>query len=286
MHSSVNRKPQIVGIICLVCEKGYNLFVHIVKMNAASHKLNSSTIYEPKDRALFVERMFAQISSRYDLLNTISSFNQHGKWRRIAVRLVGAKAGDHCLDVCTGTGDLAIELTNTIMPRGCVIGVDFCEPMMRIGLKKLKDNRSHFMAGNAQNIPCPSNSFDVVTIGFGIRNVASRERGLAEMYRVLQPGGKIAVLEASRPDSGFLRPLVEIYLYKVVPKLGALFGLKSAYTYLSDSVAEFLSKVELATMLESVGFVNVAVHPMNFGTVCVHIGHKPSIEVQSTGGLT
>ena len=229
--------------------------------------------------------MFARIAPRYDLLNTISSFNQHGKWRRIAVRLVGARVGDRCLDVCTGTGDLAVELANAVLPSGCVIGVDFCEPMMRMGLKKLKGTRSHLMAGNAQNIPCPSNRFDVVTIGFGIRNVASRERGLAEMYRVLQPGGKIAILEASRPDNGFLRPLVELYLYKVVPKIGALFGLKSAYTYLSDSVAAFLSKAELATMLEMVGYVNVSAHPMNFGTVCVHIGHKPSIEVQSTGGL-
>ena len=106
MHSPPTRKPQIVGIICLVCEKDYNLFVHILKMNLVSHKLNSSTVYEPSERALFVEGMFARIAPRYDLLNTISSFNQHGKWRRIAVRLVGARVGDRCLDVCTGTGDL------------------------------------------------------------------------------------------------------------------------------------------------------------------------------------
>src|SRR3954468_179742 len=146
------------------------------------------------DKERYVKSMFAEIATRYDLLNSVLSFNQHKAWRRKAVRLANVKAGETCLDVCTGTGDFAVDLAAAVGTSGRVIASDFCEPMIRNGLDKVAKAQGgpiSMMVANAERLPYPSDRFDVCTVGFGIRNVAHIEQAVAEMARVVRPGGRV-----------------------------------------------------------------------------------------------
>src|SRR5262249_41967112 len=157
----------------------------------------------------FVREMFAGIAPQYDRLNAILSFNRHKSWRRRAVRLAQVRLGDRCLDVCTGTGDFAIDLAHVVGANGRIVGADFCEPMIRRGLDKTSKARGGsiaMMVANAECLPYSSETFDVATVGFGIRNVAHIERAVREMARVVKPGGRVVILEFNRPTNPLLKP--------------------------------------------------------------------------------
>jgi demethylmenaquinone methyltransferase / 2-methoxy-6-polyprenyl-1,4-benzoquinol methylase len=229
------------------------------------------------DKAEYVREMFAGIAHRYDLLNDILSFNRHKAWRRYAVRLAKLQPGDAALDVCSGTGDFAVELFRAVGPSGTVIGSDFCAPMVRCGLKKTSsasDGRIRMMIADAQCLPYPSDRFDCVTVGFGIRNVADTQLAFNEMTRVAKTGGRVVCLEFNQPRNRFLRPLVNFYELKILPKVGAILSRSEAYTYLPKSIQVFHSREELAAIMGNAGLRDVKVYDLNFGSVCIHLGTK------------
>ena len=217
-----------------------------------------------------IQAMFAAIAPRYDLLNHLLSLNVDQRWRRRAVRL--AQPRGPVLDVCTGTGDLAAAFAGET--GRSVVGVDFCEPMLRHGTDKKRCARVRFVRGDALALPLPDDAFDVVSVAFGIRNVADLDRGLRELVRVARPGGRIAILEFTRPKTPVIGPLYEFYFGKVLPFLGNLISRSRAYTYLNRSVLDWASEEELASRLAAAGCPEVRVHPLTFGIAAVHIGSK------------
>lgn len=227
-------------------------------------------------KAEYVQTMFADIADRYDLLNAVLSFNQHKSWRKTAVRLARVQPGATCLDVCTGTGDFALELAHTTGATGRVIGSDFCEPMIRNGLHKIAKAQAplSLMVGDAERLPYGSNLFDVVTVGFGIRNVAHLEVAVQEMARVIKPGGRVVILEFNRPPRRWYKPFVDFYLFQVLPRIGGLMSKKEAYTYLPESMKHFVSREKLADAMHGAGLTEIEIHDLNLGTVCIHIGTK------------
>ena len=244
--------------------------------NAASEKPLFTGDKEP-----YVRDMFAAIAPQYDRLNAILSFNQHKVWRRLTVRLAGVKPGDHCLDVCTGTGDFAVDLARTVGKRGNVVASDFCEPMIRNGLDKTARVSAEFdcgpitmMVANAEALPYNTAQFDVVTVGFGVRNVAHLDRAVSEMARVVKTGGRVAILEFNRPRKVWYKPFVDFYLFHILPAIGGLLSRREAYTYLPESMKQFVSREELVAVMEQAGLRDVQVRDLNFGTVCIHLGVK------------
>jgi demethylmenaquinone methyltransferase/2-methoxy-6-polyprenyl-1,4-benzoquinol methylase len=232
------------------------------------------------DKERYVKSMFAEIASRYDLLNSLLSFNQHKAWRRRAVRLAAVRAGERCLDVCTGTGDFAIDLAAAVGPTGAVIASDFCEPMVRNGLSKVArcgGARIAMMVANAERLPYPADAFDVCTVGFGIRNVAHIERAVAEMARVVRLGGRVVILEFNRPGPVWYKPFVDFYLFRILPRIGGLLSRKDAYTYLPESMKQFVSREELSAIMERSGLKDITVRDLNLGTVCIHSGVKARV---------
>jgi demethylmenaquinone methyltransferase/2-methoxy-6-polyprenyl-1,4-benzoquinol methylase len=226
-----------------------------------------------KERA--VRDMFARIAPYYDLINYLMSWGQDSRWRHIAVGLARPEQG-RVLDVATGTGDMALELARYT---DSVVGLDLCPEMMRRGQAKIEkkgmEKRVDFIMGDALALPFSDNSFDCALNGFALRNVADINLFLAELRRVVKPGGRVVCLELVRPASGIIGFFYRFYLYKIVPVLGRrLSGDGKAYHYLPDSVGGFLSVVEFGKIMEEVGFRQVDHRSLNLGTIAVHVGVK------------
>lgn len=229
------------------------------------------------DKERYVQEMFSAIAPQYDRLNAILSFQQHKRWRRLAVRMAMVQAGDSCLDVCTGTGDFAVDLSSAVGQSGKVIGADFCAPMIRNGLTKVArvtGGPIRMMVANAERLPYADSLFDVVTVGFGIRNVADIQSAVSEMARVARTGGRVVILEFNRPRACWYRPLVDFYLFRVLPRIGGLFSRREAYTYLPESMKTFVSREELSSVMQRAGLADIQVRDLNFGTVCIHLGTR------------
>jgi len=226
-----------------------------------------------KERA--VRDMFTRIAPYYDLINYLMSWGQDSRWRRIAVKLARPEQG-RVLDVATGTGDMALELARYT---DSVVGLDLCPEMMRRGQGKMEkkgmEKRVDFIMGDALALPFSDNSFDCALNGFALRNVADINLFLAELRRVVKPGGRVVCLELVRPASGIIGFFYRFYLYKIVPVLGRrLSGDGKAYRYLPDSVGSFLSIAEFGKIMEEVGFRQVDHRSLNLGTIAVHVGVK------------
>jgi len=225
--------------------------------------------------------MFAEIAPRYDFLNHFLSVSIDRRWRKVAVaRAAQCLEGKHnafCLDLCSGTGDLAIEMNRRLgVP---VIASDFCHPMLVRGLEKIRhDRRDTFIPvieADSLVLPFAAETFDVATVAFGLRNLEDTVAGLAEMKRVLKVGGAAIVLEFSRPVVPVFRQLFEFYFHHILPHLGALIsGQSSAYRYLPTSVGRFPAQRELAAMMESVGFKEVGYRNLSGGIAALHWGIK------------
>ncbi len=222
-----------------------------------------------KDAAT-IQAMFGQIAPRYDLLNHLLSFNVDRRWRRKVVAL--ARPAGPVLDVCTGTGDLAAAFRKA--SPGKVVGVDFCAPMLVRGKRKPACAAVRFVRGDALRLPLPSGRFDVVSAAFGVRNLSDLDAGLRELVRVARPGGRIAILEFSRPANRFFGALYGFYFGRVLPFLGNLISRSRAYTYLNRSVLAWTSEQELAARLSAAGCSRVEVHPLTFRIAAVHLGFK------------
>jgi demethylmenaquinone methyltransferase/2-methoxy-6-polyprenyl-1,4-benzoquinol methylase len=220
--------------------------------------------------------MFAQIAPRYDLLNHALSLNVDKRWRRFAVKKVAERLnhpGALALDLCCGTGDLSLALGS--VAETCA--VDFCHPMLEISLAKAQSSAKAIsvIEGDALRAPFPGRSFDVVTMAFGLRNLESVEGGLAEIYRLLKPGGRGAVLEFSHPQTPVLRGVFNFYFTRILPRIGnAVSGSGFAYQYLPDSVLAFPDQEALAGMMRAVGFSSVRYYNLFGGVAALHTGDK------------
>jgi demethylmenaquinone methyltransferase/2-methoxy-6-polyprenyl-1,4-benzoquinol methylase len=232
-----------------------------------------------------VRAMFDRVAVVYDLLNTVMTAGLHHRWRARAVAFARVGPGSRVLDVATGTGDLAIALTRHVSPGGEVVGSDFSEGMLaRAREKSAKAGAAslRFEWGDALELPYPDDSFDAATVGFGARNFSDLGRGLAEMARVVRPGGRVVVLEMTAPTRPPLSLFFRVWFDRVVPLIGRLAALASrapgrsestiarAYTYLPNSVKRFLSPAELAAELERAGCIEIEYVLMAGGIIAIH----------------
>lgn len=233
-----------------------------------------------EEKAQYVARMFARIAPRYDLLNAVMTGGAHQRWRRLAARLAvaGVPGPAQALDVGTGTGDLALALARR--PEvGQVAGVDVVPEMLRLAQRKAArrglQGRVRFLQGDALALPFPERSFDCVTSGFTMRNVADVGAALREMARVTRPGGRLAVLEIFPVTRGPAARLVQLYFRRVVPLLGRLLsGDAEAYRYLPASVERFYDVAGFAHLLEESGWGQVSYRLLALGSVSIHLGSR------------
>lgn len=236
------------------------------------------TQQKPEEKKKFVRDKFSSISSRYDLLNSLLSFQVDRYWRWTTTRQLRSFPQGSVLDLCAGTLPLSLELARQAKQRQ-VLAVDFCEDMLRSGVRTMPgDNRReriYPVCGDGEEIPAPNNTFWGCTIAFGVRNLSRTQIGLNEMQRVLKPGGKLLILEFSRPKNPVIKPLYTFYLNKVLPKIaGLVSGDKEAYEYLASSIAAFYEPEQLLDMIRTAGFTSVDHKPLTFGIVTLYIGVK------------
>jgi demethylmenaquinone methyltransferase/2-methoxy-6-polyprenyl-1,4-benzoquinol methylase len=229
-----------------------------------------------------IRGMFGAIAPSYDLLNHLLSLNIDRWWRWRTTRLVPPVAEGPILDVCTGTGDLALAYDRAASGKLPIYATDFCLPMLKPALAKARKRgageRIRFFEADTQHLPFPDDHFQLVTVAFGLRNVTDPERGLAEMVRVARPGGKVAILEFSRPRHWLLGPLYRFYFRRILPLIGQLVSRSkdNAYNYLPASVLEFPDGEDLAARLRAHGLEDVHFHPMTFGIATLYVGTKPA----------
>jgi demethylmenaquinone methyltransferase / 2-methoxy-6-polyprenyl-1,4-benzoquinol methylase len=222
--------------------------------------------------------MFDRIAKVYDLLNTVMTAGLHHRWRERAADLARVGPGSRVLDVATGTGDLAIELARRVAPGGEVVGSDFSEAMLaraRVKPKPVAGVELRFEWGDALELPYAAGTFDAATVGFGARNFSDLARGLAEMVRVVRPGGRVVVLEFTSPTRAPLSIFYSLWFDRVVPLLGRVAGDPDAYSYLPDSVKRFPAPAGLAAELQRAGLHEISYLLTAGGIVVIHVGTVP-----------
>lgn len=230
-----------------------------------------------EEREQYVQDLFRRVAPRYDFLNRLLSFRRDVAWRRFTARQAGLGPGGSVLDVATGTGDLAFDLAAVVGREGRVVGLDLTEEMLVRARRKADKlglgDVCTFVQGNALDLPFGENEFDAATIAFGLRNVVDRERCLLEMKRVVRPGGRVLVLEFSRPVWPAFRQVYLLYFRYVLPWIGRLIqGDPDTYRYLPETVLAFPDQEALAAMMRELGFRNVRYHNLTGGICALHIG--------------
>ena len=228
-----------------------------------------------------IKNLFSVIARHYDFLNALLSLRRDRSWRRETVKASGVDLKSKVLDVCTGTGELALAYADKIGPEGFVIASDFCFEMLVIGDEKVEQKDrgtgTSFLAADTLILPFLDNTFDVVSVGFGIRNVSDLEIGIREMARVAAPGGRIVILEFTQPVNPLFRSLYYFYLTKILPFVGNFISRSKddAYGYLPRSVMKFPNCDALKAVMEQCGLTEVQFHRKTFGIVAIHVGKKP-----------
>jgi demethylmenaquinone methyltransferase / 2-methoxy-6-polyprenyl-1,4-benzoquinol methylase len=240
----------------------------------------SNGFYTPGEpRAAKVNDLFGAIARRYDLLNDVQSFGLHRRWKRRVIELAAVQPGNRALDLCCGTGDLALALAR----RGAdVTGIDFSPAMLEIAEARRQRNfkfqisNLKFMAGDALQIPFPDASFDIVTMGYGLRNLMSWEKGLDEMHRVARPGARLVVLDFGKPANALWRGIYFAHLKCAVPLLGWIFcGNADAYAYILESLKQYPAQLAVAAKMRELKLVNVRVINFLGGAMAINYGEKP-----------
>ncbi|MGQ3683716.1 MAG: bifunctional demethylmenaquinone methyltransferase/2-methoxy-6-polyprenyl-1,4-benzoquinol methylase UbiE [Candidatus Loosdrechtia sp.] len=234
-------------------------------------------------KGVYIRQMFGSIARVYDLLNTILSFNLDKKWRTFAVKVSKVAPDAKVLDVCTGTGDLAIAYAKALSNEGKVIGSDFCHEMVRLADQKLRKKgllgKIKVIGADTLCLPFRDNYFHVSAVAFGIRNVSDLRSGIAEMMRITAPGGRVVILEFSQPINPLFKKIYYGYFKKILPFIGRLISRSkyNAYSYLPSSVLNFPDRYGLQAEMEACGLVHVEIYSKTFGIVTVHVGQKPSL---------
>jgi demethylmenaquinone methyltransferase / 2-methoxy-6-polyprenyl-1,4-benzoquinol methylase len=220
--------------------------------------------------------MFDRIAGVYDAMNTAMTMGLHHRWRERTADRAELGPGDSALDVCCGTGDLAFELARRVGPEGSVVGCDFSERMLDIAREKGGERSAavRFEWADAQELPYGEASFDAVTVGFGVRNLEDLDRGLAEMARVLRPGGRLAILEITQPRRPPLSTFYSLWFDRLVPALGSIAGDADAYAYLPESVKRFPSPEGLAERLDAAGLEDIRWTVLAGGIIAIHSARK------------
>lgn len=237
-----------------------------------------------KEKVRLVQDHFDTVAARYDLTNTILSFGRQIAWKKAAVESMQLRPGDRVLDVCGGTGDLALRAARRIGPQGTVTLYDFNRSMIQVGQRKVatSDHRGSifFVQGDAEVISLADNSFDAAMVGFGIRNLAHPVKGFQEIYRVLKPGGRFMCLEFSQPPAAWFRKLYDFYSFYVMPLVGRIMvGSREAYQYLPESIRVFSGPRELSEIIGGVGFEQVRFKIMTQGIAALHTAVKPNSDI-------
>jgi demethylmenaquinone methyltransferase / 2-methoxy-6-polyprenyl-1,4-benzoquinol methylase len=222
-----------------------------------------------------VNRMFDRVAAKYDVLNSVMTAGLHHRWRERAAAKAQLGPGDAALDICCGTGDLALELAKQVSPGGHVVGCDFSEPMLDLAREKAAGRGAggvRFEWADALELPYDAERFDAVTVGFGVRNLADLDRGLREMARVLKPGGRAVILEITAPTRPPLSVFYSLWFDRIVPLLGALSSNPEAYSYLPESVRSFPSPRGLAEKMDDAGFKSIRCTVLAGGIIAIHSG--------------
>jgi demethylmenaquinone methyltransferase/2-methoxy-6-polyprenyl-1,4-benzoquinol methylase len=229
-------------------------------------------------RAAQVNRLFATVATRYDLINDLQSFGLHRWWKKQLIHLANVRAGERALDLCCGTGDIAFSLAKA---GAQAVGLDFTEPMLKVARGRSQREQAalenpKFILGDAQNTSLPEDAFDLVTVGYGLRNLASLETGLREMARVIKPGGRMLILDFGKPDNPLWRGLYFGYLKLCVPLFGLIFcGKASAYSYILESLKHYPAQRGVEAKMRELGLSNVRVKNFLGGAMSINYGEKP-----------
>ncbi|MDG2501810.1 MAG: bifunctional demethylmenaquinone methyltransferase/2-methoxy-6-polyprenyl-1,4-benzoquinol methylase UbiE [Porticoccaceae bacterium] len=233
-----------------------------------------------EEKADKVAEVFHSVAAKYDLMNDLMSGGVHRLWKRVTIEMSGVRRGNKVLDIAGGTGDLTAKFSRIVGPEGAVVLADINDSMLKVGRDRLIDRgvvtNVTFSQADAQHLPFPDNTFDVITIAFGLRNITDKDLALRSMLRVLKPGGRLLVLEFSKPGNPLLSKVYDTYSFSILPKLGKLFADDAdSYQYLAESIRMHPDQQTLQTMMDDAGFANTDFHNMTGGVVALHRGVKP-----------
>ena len=232
-----------------------------------------------KEKAGLVAGVFHSVAQRYDLMNDLMSAGIHRIWKRFTIEVSAVRTGHRVLDIAGGTGDLAARFSELVGEEGEVVLADINASMLEVGRDRLIDEGYHgnirYVQADAQDLPFPDNSFDVVSIAFGLRNVTDKSRALKSMLRVLKPGGRLLVLEFSKPENELINRAYDSYSFNILPRIGQLVaGDSDSYKYLAESIRMHPDQETLKDMMEEAGFLSCEYHNLTGGIVALHRGVK------------
>jgi len=233
-----------------------------------------------QDKVGRVAGVFHSVAAKYDVMNDLMSMGIHRLWKKQTIEMSGVRTGHKVLDLAGGTGDLTLKFSEIVGPEGQVILADINDSMIKVGRDKLIDKgvvgNVNYVQANAESLPFPDNTFDCITIAFGLRNVTDKQKALESMARVLKPGGRLLVLEFSKTDNPVLTKVYDTYSFNILPKIGKLIADdEESYRYLAESIRMHPDQETLKGMMEQAGLVNCRFHNMTGGIVALHFGMKP-----------
>ncbi len=234
---------------------------------------------EADQKADMVAGVFHSVAAKYDIMNDVMSFGIHRMWKRFTIESAGARPGMKVLDLAGGTGDLTAKFSHLVGDKGQVTLADINDSMLKVGREKLRDKgivgNVNYVQANAEALPFPDNHFDIITIAFGLRNVTDKDSAIRSMLRVLKPGGKLLVLEFSKPQHEIMRKIYDLYSFKILPKMGSLITQDAdSYEYLAESIRVHPDQDTLKGMMVDAGFEQVEYTNMTDGIVALHKGYK------------
>lgn len=231
------------------------------------------------EKETMVAGVFHSVAQQYDIMNDLMSFGIHRLWKRFTIDASGVRPGNKVLDLAGGTGDLTAKFSQLVGKEGHVVLADINSSMLNVGRDKLRDKgvvgNVKYVQANAECLPFDDNSFDIITIAFGLRNVTDKDKALRSMYRVLKPGGRLLVLEFSKPEQEILSKVYDFYSFNVLPKMGELVAKDGeSYQYLAESIRMHPDQETLKTMMDNAGFDQTSYHNLTGGVVALHKGFK------------